>query len=63
MAAMLLPAAAEDAERIFSGLLAADIECFVAPWQDRALMRISAFSAYNHIDQYKTLADALARLL
>jgi isopenicillin-N epimerase len=63
MAAMLLPAPAEDAERIFHGLLTANIECFVLPWQDRALMRISAFSAYNHIEQYRTLAAALARLL
>jgi isopenicillin-N epimerase len=63
MAAMLLPATSDDADRIYRGLLAADIECFVLPWKDRALLRISAFSAYNHIDQYQHLARALAGLL
>ncbi|MFT5683689.1 MAG: isopenicillin-N epimerase, partial [Myxococcota bacterium] len=63
MAAMLLPTTADDAERIYQGLLAADIECFVLPWKDRALLRISAFSAYNRIEQYGVLAEALARLI
>lgn len=63
MAAMLLPAPAADADRIYHGLLARNIECFVLPWKAHALVRISAFSAYNELDQYRILADALAELL
>lgn len=63
MAAMLLPAGSDDADRIYRGLLERNIECFVLPWKQHALLRISAFSAYNSIEQYGILAEALADLL
>ena len=63
MSAMLMPAPAEAYERIYQGLLKRNIECFVKPWHERTLVRVSAFSAYNDIEQYSVLADALAELL
>lgn len=63
MATLPLPAAPEDAPRLLQALHDAQIEVPLVPWGGRLWVRISAFSSYNHLEQYDRLGEALARAL
>ena len=63
MSALLLPAPAPAIPHLYGRLQAADIEAVLMPWEGHALLRVSAFSAYNHLAQYERLAEVLAGAL
>lgn len=63
MATLPLPLPFDDRQRLLDGLRGARIEVPVIPWGDRLWLRLSAFSSYNHIEQYDHLGDVLADLL
>ncbi|MEL6346710.1 MAG: aminotransferase class V-fold PLP-dependent enzyme [Myxococcota bacterium] len=63
MGAVELPHPASERDAIYRALLERNIEVVVHPFNDRLFLRLSAFSAYNTIEDYDRLADALAEIL
>lgn len=60
LGAVLLDSPAGD---LYAQLSARNIEVPIIEWGGQTIIRVSAFSAYNHIEQYRTLAHNAVEIL